>query len=804
MGILYGVYLLILILIAVAGLVLLNSIRTKGSMSRALNMSLFRVTLPREEPREGAAQKQEKELIAVMEQLFSSLSNIHAKGWNRFLYGEPYIALELSVHHVGEEIHFYIAVPRNFEHNFEKLVHGLYQTADVEKAKDYNIFNPNGATAGGYLALKGNPILPFRTYMRLESDPMGAILTSLSKLQKEGEGAAIQILIRPSHRDDIRKLAQKVAREMQAGNDYNKALSLARSSKPAKPKDASSLPEAPKVVSAFEEEIIKSLQSKASRPLFDANIRLIVSADTQPRAEELLNELAGAFVQYSGPDFNSLSLSRVTGRSLDRLAFNFAFRIFSNGTVLPLSSEELTSLYHFPLATSLAPKVRFLKAKPSEPPPNLPEQGVVIGKNVFRGQEKLVRMTDNDRRRHLYIVGQTGTGKSSFMKNMLTQDIENGKGVCIVDPHGEFAEYILSVIPKERADDVIYFNPGDIQRPVGLNMLEIDPSKPEQKTFVANELLSIIKSVYKDLPEAFGPMFEQYFKNAVLLLLDDYANEIPTLAEIPKVLADDEYRRDKLSRETNPLVKNFWELEAEKAGGEAALANMVPYITSKLNPFLANDYVRPIVSQARSAFNFRDIIDGQKVLIVNLSKGRIGDINANLMGMIIVSKLLMASLSRVDMPEDQRKDFYLYIDEFQNFTTESIATILSEARKYRLDLIIAHQFVKQLTENIRDAVFGNVGSMAAFRVGPDDAEALEKQFAPTFSQQDLMNIDNFNAYVKLLINNQTTRPFNIQTIREKDGNLQVAEAIREISRLTYGRPLQEVEAEITARYQKTY
>ena len=356
------------------------------------------------------------------------------------------------------------------------------------------------------------------------------------------------------------------------------------------------------------------------------------------------------------------------------------------------------------------------------------------------------------------------------------------------------------MVPANRVEDVIYFNPSDIERPLGLNMLEINPAKPEQKTFVANEMLAIVKALYKDLPEAFGPMFEQYFKNAILLLLDDYANEVPTLAEIPKVLANEEYRRDKLSRETNPLVKSFWEQEAEKAGGEASLANMVPYITSKLNPFLANDYVRPIICQTKSAFNFRDVIDSQKILVVNLSKGRIGDINANLLGMIIVSKLLMASLSRVDTSEDQRKDFYLYIDEFQNFTTESIATILSEARKYRLNLIIAHQFIKQLQESIKNAVFGNVGSMAVFRIGAEDAEVIKNQFEPVFTYQDLMNIDNFNCYVKLLIANQTTRPFSIKTILEKEGNMEIADAIKEISRLKFGRQREEIEGELKMRY----
>lgn len=297
-------------------------------------------------------------------------------------------------------------------------------------------------------------------------------------------------------------------------------------------------------------------------------------------------------------------------------------------------------------------------------------------------------------------------------------------------------------------------------------------------------------------------MFERYFKNAAFLLLDDYEHEVPTLADVARVLTDDRYRLDKLSRETNPLVKEFWQKEAEKAGGEASLANMAPYISSKVTAFVFNEFLRPIINQKKSAFNFREVMDSSKILVVNLSKGRIGDINANLLGMIIVGKLLMAALSRVDLPDDQRRDFYLYIDEFQNFTTESIATILSEARKYRLDLIIAHQFIKQLSDKIRDAVFGNVGSIMAFRIGPDDAEFMKNKFEP-FTAQDLMNIDNLNAHVNLLIGGQTARPFNIKLETERvfgQGNKEWAQRIKDYCYARFGRPRAEVEAEIAGKY----
>ncbi len=776
-------------------------------------MSLFLITVPRVE-REQGQQKPEKELIAVMEQLFTSFANIHAQGWNKFLHGEPYIALEMAVHHIGEEIHFYTAVPKNYEAVFEKQVHGLFPAADVTKISDYNIFNLTGVTAGAYLSLKSNPILPLKTYQTLASDPLGAIATSLSKLEKEGEGAAIQILIRPSHRSDIRTLAQKVSHHMQMGVDFKKALALARSKTSTQSKNQQELP---RVVTPFEQETVKALQIKASRPLFDTNVRLVVSAATQPRAQQLLDDISGAFVQFASPDLNSFSMNKVSGGTLDRFVFNYAFRVFDARQTMCLSSEEVTSLYHFPMTPALLPRVKYLKSQPAEAPANLPQEGIMIGTNVFRGTTTVARIAPDDRRRHLYIIGQTGTGKSVALKSMIRQDIEAGQGVCVIDPHGDLAEFVLSVVPKTRVDDVIYFNPADIERPLGLNLLETDPARPEQKTFVANEFYTIMKTIYKDLPEAFGPMFEQYYKNSVLLLLDVFErryqengnsvagieDDRPTLAEIPRVLADGEYRRALLAKETNPLVKNFWEQEAEKAGGEAALANMVPYITSKLNPFLANDYLRPIIAQPSSAFDFRAVMDTRKIFVVNASKGKIGDLNANLLGLVIVSKLLMAALSRDTTDPAKLADLYLYIDEFQNFTTPSIATILSEARKYRLDLIVAHQFTKQLAEPIRDAVFGNVGSMMVFRINPDDAEYLKNKFAPVFSPQDLINIDNFNAYVSLLIGGQTSRPFNIKIPVDlvfNAGSPVVAKAVQEISRIRYGRSRTEVDQEIKARY----
>lgn len=817
---LFIIFLLVLAILFLIAWIVLGKFRTQGSLARALNMSLFLITVPRETIRPGSGQasdsQYEKQLIAVMEQLYSSFTNLHSKGWNKFLYGEPYIALEMAVHHVGEEILFYIALPKAQESIIEKQIHGVYPLASVEKVKDYNIFNPNGVALGAYAILQHDPVLPFKTYQQLESDPLGQITNAMSKLEHEGEGAALQILLRPSHQSIVKSRANKVARMMQQGKSLKQALVLAHqeesraaklfreaageiSKKPQEQKP----PEAPAPVIQSDQEIIKTIQNKASKPAFDCNVRILVSALTHERAEQLLREMEGAFVQFDTPDTNRVKLNRVSGKYLEKLVYNFSFRLFNESTKIYLSNEELVSLFHMPLGSSTAPRVKFLKAKPAPAPTDIPKEGISLGVNEFRGVKTAVRMTEEDRRRHLYIIGQTGTGKSTFMKALLRQDIEQGKGVCLIDPHGEFAEFVLSIVSKARAEEVIYFDPGDIERPMGLNMLEIDPTHPEQKTMVIDELFGIFDKLY-DLKQTGGPMFEKYFKNSAYLLLDDYQNHIPVLADISRVLVDDKFRTDKLNRETNPLVKEFWQLEAQKATGEQSLSNIAPYISSKLTSFVYNEFLRPIINQPKSAFNFRDVMDNGKILVVNLSKGKIGDLNANLLGMVIVGKLLRAALSRVDIADEKaRKDFYLYIDEFQNFTTDSIGIILSEARKYRLDLIIAHQFIKQLKENIRDAVFGNAGSIVAFRIGPDDAEYMKNKFEPVFTPQDLMNIDNLNAYVSMLINGQTTRPFNMKLETERvfgAGSREIAQALKELSKLKFGRDRAEVEEEIKKGY----
>jgi hypothetical protein len=379
---------------------------------------------------------------------------------------------------------------------------------------------------------------------------------------------------------------------------------------------------------------------------------------------------------------------------------------------------------------------------------------------------------------------------------MIVQDILAGHGCCFIDPHGSDLEDIMACIPPERYEDVVYFDPSYTNRPMGLNMMEFDRERPETKTFVVNEMLSIFNKLF-DMKTAGGPGFEQYFRNSALLVME-HPESGNTVLEISRVLSDKDFRDYKLSKCKNPLIIQFWK-NAEATTGEQGLSNWVPYINSKFDNFLSNDIMRPIIAQEKSAFNIREIMDQKKIFLVNLSKGRLGDINAYLIGLILVGKFLQAALARVDSQE--RPDFYLYIDEFQNVTTPSIAAILSEARKYRLSLNLAHQYIGQLPEDIKGAVFGNVGSMAAFRVGPDDASYLEKQFAPTFTASDLMRIENYNCYIKLLSDNKPQKPFNMITYPTPAGDKSKLKDLRELSYIKYGRPREEVEGEILSKYQ---
>jgi hypothetical protein len=792
-----------------AFLVLRSFLNFRAQINRSMNMDLEVVRVTKifkdkseTQPRDSAAWKDE---IGSMEQLLGALANIKEKKsiLGHFLYSEPYIALEIANPSNSEEIFFYLSVPRKFRESIEKQIHSYFPHASVEKVPEYTIFAPGSFTASAALTLKKSYALPVTTYENMEVDPLNEISNALSKLETIDEGAVIQLILRPAGKG-WRKLGKGIAHKMQQGKQLKDAhnaslmMELGKGvvqvvrSKPAeepfKQKEMVQLtPE--------EQELLKRIETKSNKVGFRTNIRLLSSAKTQQRADEILAHLENSFAQFENHEVNHFIIKkRIKGK---KIAYDYIFRNFDEENSVILSTEEISSIFHFPISTTETPKIKWLKSGAAPPPLNIPAAGILLGYNDYRGLKTEIRLADSDRRRHLYTIGQTGTGKSNFLQEMAKQDARNGKGFCFIDPHGDAIEDILTAIPKERAEDVIIFDPSDVERPFGLNMLEYDPAHPEQKTFVINEMIGIFDQLY-DLKATGGPMFEQYVRNAMLLIMEDPESG-STLMEISKVLADEDFRRMKLAKCKNPVVSDFWIKEAEKAGGDAALANMVPYITSKLTTFISNDMMRPIIAQQKSTLNFREIMDSGKILLVKLSKGKIGEINAHLLGMVIVGKILMNALARGDVAEEQRRDFYLYLDEFQNVTTNSISQILSEARKYRLCLIIAHQFIGQLSEEISKAVFGNVGSMVSLRVGSEDGEFLEKQFLPVFTLNDLVNVDNYKGFAKVLLNGELSKPFNVNFYPPTHGNQEIANYLKELSRLKYGRDADIVNREIMER-----
>lgn len=795
--------------------IFLTKKKERGVLARGMNLTLLLVTLPQRIDKEKGKEVSLEEYLKTAEQFYSSLAGIREPNLiKRVLLGNPAFVFEIAVHRIGEEIYFYVACPRSIVSMIEKQILAFWPKAQIQPAQDYNIFNPTGVSTGARAFLKRSSIFPLKSFREFGVDPLSSITSVFTKIAKEDEGAAVQILIKPSRRN-IKKNGQKVIDLIEKGakpedlisgpklkdifKAPKKSYQPAGYQQPGQPQQPSSV-----ILTPTQQEVIKSISEKISQPLFDVNLRILASAPDKNRAEQILIELQAAFDQFNTTLLNQTRFKKTPRRLLKKFFYQFSFRTFNNKEIITLSSGELAAIFHFPSQQLMTPHVKWLKAKQAPSPDDLSEEGLLIGQNIFRGEKREIRILDDDRRRHFYVIGQTGTGKSVLLQEMIRQDIEAGKGVCLIDPHGDLAEKVLGLIPASRAEDVVYFNPGDIERPLGLNMLEYDPKFPEAKTFVVNEMIEIFEKLYNLKSQGFGgPIFEQYMRNALLLIMED-PNSGSTLVEISRVLADTEFRKYKLSRCKNMVVRNFWEQEAEKAGGEAALANMVPYITSKMNIFIANDLVRPIISQQKSAFNLREIMDDGKILIINLSKGNLGDVNSYLLGMIIVGKILIASFSRADLPEEKRRDFYLYIDEFHNVTTQTITSALAEARKYRLNMIFGHQYIGQLDEDTRKAIFGNVGSILAFRVGPEDAKYLVPEFEPVFDEEDLMNFDNFNAGLRLLIKGETSKPFNIVTYPPAKGNAKIAGLIKKYSRAKYGKDRDKVEEELNQRLKKRF
>ncbi len=759
------------------------------------------ITLPKfrreEESERGPQKEQVHEAIAAAETFFASIGGLKAeRGMAAWWNGrQDEISFEIVVE--KKLIHFYINVPDVLRTHLEQQLSAAYPDAYIEEVEDYNLFTPSSVILGSYLVFKRESAFPIKSYRKLDKDPLNA-LTNVLTTVPDGDAAAFQFVVRSSYAK-WRKRGVGIASRMQQGMSLKDALRGKKAADYGELLGAKKVEEKAYQLSPQEMELVKGLEEKASKGGLDVCVRVLVSSQTAVSAQATLQNMLNAFSQYNIYEYGN-SFNKVIPSSKNDLVRRFIYRTFDERRKMVMNAEEIASLWHLPLPWTETPNIKWLGARKAAAPSNVPGDGegdIKLGYNLYRGIKTPVWMKKEDRTRHMYVIGKSGSGKSQLIASLAIQDIIAGHGVAVVEPHGDLIELILGNIPKERIDDVVLFNPSDVSRPMGLNMLEA-PNEA-MRDFAVQEMISIFYKLFP--PEMIGPMFEHQMRNFMLTLMADTENP-GTIAEIPRMVTDQEFQNKWRAKLTDAVVKSFWEDEIDNTS-DYHKSEMMGYLVSKVGRFTENEMMRNIIGQSKSSFNFREIMDDKKILLVNLSKGKTGDVNAELLGLVIVSKLQMAALARADMPEEDRHDFYLYIDEFQNFITDSIATILSEARKYRLNLIIAHQYVGQLVKNndttIKEAVFGNVGTNFVARVGPEDVDVLGKLYAPDFSGYDLINSDKFTWYLKMIVDNAQLKPFTLNFNPPPKGDPELASAIKELSRLKYGRDKSIVEADIMER-----
>jgi len=796
---------------------------------KSKNLVSLKVILPRSDSKvdqERRTEKDFKEKVAVMEQLYRALWEVRSLNfWQMlhfWLFRRIIISFELFVD--KGQLTFYVVVDPHLASIVEKQITAFYPDAEVTPKNTPAVW-PKGYKLVGYnLICKKDFMYPVRYYEQMQDDPLNGLANVLSKM-KENETASVQVVLTPSFSARWGKIAKRRAtmsfkgkkewwltRIPILGSLFSVFAGIAGGTDGKTFAPGASGGDSYVRMIQPEEELYKRMGEKAGMSFYHSSIRILAATKTFDRSVEITNNLQVAFNAFKDLYGNYLANKRMFVDFLP-LAWNaplihWLWKRRINGFLHKenlLVEKELAGLYHFPDSRyNKIPIIQWSTYKVLQPPPNAPAEGIVMGINNYRGQETKIRFLPKDRTRHHYIIGKSGSGKSTLLSYMSRQDIRNGDGVCVVDPHGDLIEDALSHVPKERVKDIIVFDPADIERPMGLNLLEA--TTDEEKDRASLDAMQIFIKLFGN--EIFGPRIQHYFRNGCLTLMDD-EDEGATLIDVPRIFVDEEFQRYKVSKCRNAVVRTFWEHEMAKTGAREK-EEMIPYFSSKFGPFITNTTMRNIIGQPKSAFSIREVMDSGKVLLVNLSKGKIGDVNAQLLGLIFVNKVNMAALSRADMPKDDRSRFYLYVDEFQNFVTDAFVTILSEARKYELALIMAHQYIGQLVgktsaygeanTQMRDAIFGNVGTIMSFKVGAEDAEYMAKEYAPVLSEQDVIGIPNFNCYCKLSIDNVPSRPFNMVTIYdESDRNEKLAGLVKEYSRMKYGRKKIFVNQEIEDR-----
>lgn len=714
--------------------------------------------------------------IDAAEQMFGSFSSLKKSGWFSFLDLDDVISFEI----IGQQsqIHFCVSAPSRIVDLVEKTIYSYYPTADIKKIDEPNIFFEEGKVAYGALVTKEIAYMPIKTYKDLPSDSLAATTSALSKLG-EGEAAMIQILIRPAE-----------GKWKKLGKSYVSST---------KKKEAN--PE--KATFKTDPKMLDKIDEKTTRSGFETTIRFVVSAKTKDAASIHLRNIKTGFSQFSG-DLNGFKGPRILFKG--GFMINFIYKFFPvfetrfSKSVSILTSDELATLFHFPNKTVETPHIQWLKAKTAPVASEVPETGgTFIGYGYYRGVKRPVTIGFEDRRRHSYIIGKTGTGKSELLKEMIKQDIKAGYGVCVIDPHGDLVDDVIKYIPPNRAEDVIYFDPSDTERPMGLNLLEAHTE--DQRHFITTAIINLMYKLYDPQRTGIiGPRFEHAVRNGMLTVMYEQG---ATFIEVVRVLQDPKYVQELLPKVQDPIIRRYWTDQIAQTS-DFHKSEVLDYIVSKFGRFVTNKTMRNIIGQSKSAFDFRKVMDEGKILLINLSKGKLGEENSSFLGLVLIPKILVAAMSRQEIPEPDRRDFYLYVDEFQNFATPDFATILSEARKYHLNLTVANQFIGQMDEEVKNAVFGNVGSLITFRVGVTDASYLQREYQPIFSESDLINVERFHAYMKTIVENEPVPPFSVDMTKDMkklkaEENTKIAQAIIQLSRLKFGRPKELVEAEITQR-----
>ncbi len=741
---------------------LVQLLKWRRREEQALSFVLLQVAVPRDNEIK----------IDAMEQFFAALYSIKKGGpiWKLpFLNPQDHLSFEIVAK--KEEIRFYVSVPDHLRDLIEKQIHGSYPGAIVSQVEDYNIFSEEGEVAYCSLKLRSSNYMPIKSYKDLAVDPLSVVTSALAKIG-EGGGCAVQILMAPADNKWKAQGRKYIARTKKREADPEKAKFNV---------DAKSL---------------ELIENKTTKPGFYTAIRIVASALTHTEAKMILDNVKATFEQFNG-DLNGFTKDKIWVQNNFMTDFIYRYQpMFKAPSVL--TSEELATILHFPNKSVETPHIFWLNAKRAPAPAGLATSGIWVGKSAFRGQTKDIYIGENDRRQHIYIVGQSGVGKSLLMSQMILQDIRAGRGVCFIDPHDTY-QTILEQMPPERAEDVIYFDPSNLQRPMGLNIMEAYTE--EQKHYIVTSIIGLFYKLYDPHQTGIvGPRLEHNIRNAMLTVMCQPGT---TFIEVQRALTDPSYVQELLPLVTDPMIRRYWTDQIAQTQ-EFHKSEILDYIVSKFGRFTTNKLMRNMIGQSKSAFDFRKVMDEGKILIINLAKGLIGEENSNFLGLLLIPKILTAAMSRTDVPMEQRRDFYLYVDEFQNFATPDFAVILSEARKYRLNLCVANQFISQMEEEVRNAVFGNVGTMIAFRTGVNDAQFLAHQYAPTFGESDLIKVEAFNAYVRTVVNNEPLPAFSMEINHDfaainKARNPKAAEMIKELAALKYGRDIKVVEAEIVAR-----